>query len=123
MLVVDDNEDGRHSLVELLVLEGVQVVEAATGQQAVQQAAEARPDVALIDIGLPDFSGYEVAARLRRRPETAGIRLWALSGYGQTADRVKAAQAGFDGHLTKPVQLETLLAALMQPPGLSRRGA
>lgn len=123
VLVVDDNEDGRRSLVELLELEGIRVVEAANGRQAMRQASEIRPDIALIDIGLPDFSGYEVAARLRRQPETAGIRLFAFSGYGQAADRAKAAEAGFDGHLTKPVQLSTLLATLKGPGGALGQGA
>jgi signal transduction histidine kinase/ActR/RegA family two-component response regulator len=112
VLVVDDNEDGRRSLAELLKLEGIRVVEAATGQEAVHQACDIQPDVALVDIGLPDFSGYEVASRLRRNPLTAKMRLLALSGYGQASDRNQAEKAGFDGHLTKPVQMDTLLASL-----------
>jgi PAS domain S-box-containing protein len=107
VLVVEDHDDGREMLAMTLRLDGHQVVEAATGQAAIQAALDHRPEVVLLDIGLPDVQGYEVARRLR---ETLGgeTRLIALTGYGQPHDRARSAAAGFDAHLVKPVDPRTL---------------
>jgi CheY-like chemotaxis protein len=76
--------------------------------------SELRPDVALIDIGLPELDGLEVARHLRRDPRNAGLQLIALTGYGQREDRDAAKQAGFDTHLVKPVDFEALFSLLRQ---------
>jgi CheY-like chemotaxis protein len=115
VLLVDDNQDARESLARLLELSGHRVRSAKDGAEGVRLAAEERPDVALVDVGLPDISGYEVAARLRAQPGGARILLAAITGYGRDQDRDAALKAGFDAHLTKPVEiaeLERLFAGL-----------
>ncbi len=113
ILIVEDNADARDTLRLLLELEGHRVRVAGTGGQAVELAAGARPDVALVDIGLPDVDGYEVARRLRAKLG-AGLFLVALTGYGQPDDRRLALEAGFDTHLVKPVDPDDLLEVLPQ---------
>jgi CheY-like chemotaxis protein len=115
VLVVDDN----HDLVEMMELAidgmGHEVRKATDGETAISVALAFRPDVVLLDIGLPIVSGLEVARRLRQRPELSHVRLIAMTGWGQAADRRQTAEVGFDHHLTKPVdpaELETLLAML-----------
>src|SRR5205823_5170151 len=102
ILVVDDNRDARELLRTILELDGHQVQDAAEGAQAVRLAVEWTPEVALIDIGLPEMDGYEVARRIRKRVGGA-VRLIALTGYGDAEARRLAAEAGFDEHLVKPV--------------------
>ncbi len=111
ILLVEDNADGRESLCAVLRGQGHEVFAAANGRDGIEAGLEHRPDVALIDIGLPDIDGYQVARTLRagRGP---GIRLIALTGYGQADDRTRALQAGFDLHLVKPVEPRQLSAAL-----------
>jgi signal transduction histidine kinase/CheY-like chemotaxis protein len=111
IVVVDDNADVRESLVELLVLDGHSVEEAADGPQGLTRIISTRPDAALIDIGLPGFDGYELARRARR---TLGdsLRLIAMTGYGQAEDNRRAFEAGFDDHITKPVSMEDVEIAL-----------
>jgi PAS domain S-box-containing protein len=111
VLLVEDNDDARQMLQAALALGGHEVRAAPDGESALALAAESSPDVALIDLGLPDISGYEVARRLR----AAGggrMTLIALTGYGQAADRRRALEAGFDAHLTKPVTPERLQQAI-----------
>ncbi|HXI37246.1 MAG TPA: ATP-binding protein [Burkholderiales bacterium] len=108
VLVVEDNADARESLAMLLRIGGHEVLAAADGAEGLRLAAAARPDIALVDVGLPDLSGYELARRLRESPETAQLRLVALTGYGGEQDRRLALEAGFDQHLVKPVELEEL---------------
>ena len=103
VLLVEDNEDGRRMMEAMLGLEGHTVRTAATGEEAVRLALEWRPDVALIDIGLPDIDGHEVARRLRGRVVDNPPKLVAISGFGQPGDLHNAYEAGFDLHLTKPV--------------------
>ena len=103
VLLVEDNEDGRRMMEAMLALEGHTVRTAATGEEAVRVALEWRPDVALIDIGLPDIDGHEVARRLRGRVFDNPPKLVAISGFGQPGDLHNAYEAGFDLHLTKPV--------------------
>jgi CheY-like chemotaxis protein len=108
VLIVEDNDDMRQMLHEALAFSGHEVREARDGASGLALAAAARPDVALIDIGLPDVDGYEVARRLRAAPGGRRIGLIAITGYGQTEDQRRAYEAGFDAHLTKPVAPERL---------------
>jgi CheY-like chemotaxis protein len=96
----------------LLEASGHQVlVEHASGR-ALARAAEARPQVCLLDLGLPDMDGAELARQLRARPETARALLVAVTGYGQESDRARTREAGFDHHLVKPIDLDRLQALL-----------
>jgi len=92
------------------------VHEAESGAEGLRMALSVAPDVALVDIGLPDLDGYEVARRLREDPATRHIRLVALTGYGTVEDRRRALAAGFDEHLAKPVELASLEALLRSLP-------
>ena len=112
VLVVDDNIDGAEMLGTLLEMSGYQVSLAFNGEQGLANALAERPDVCLLDIGLPDIDGHELARRLRSQPETSGAMLIALTGYGQADDRQRAIEAGFDHHMVKPADLGTLLALL-----------
>ena len=108
ILVVDDNVDVVETTTMLLTLSGHQVRSAKDGLQALHVAGEFMPDVVLLDIGLPLMDGYEVARRLRQMPGTAGALLVALTGYGQQGDRERGKDAGFDGHMLKPVDPHAL---------------
>jgi PAS domain S-box-containing protein len=115
VLVVDDNVDAAESIAKLLRLAGHEVECVYDGPQALQGATRSRPDVVVLDIGLPGMDGYEVARRLRTLPQFRHTALIALTGYGQDSDRQSSRQAGFDHHLTKPVDpdvLERLIARL-----------
>jgi PAS domain S-box-containing protein len=112
VLVVEDSADARESLRMLLELSGHVVETSEDGPGGLSKLNAFRPDVALIDLGLPGIDGYTLARLARSRPETRGIRLVALTGYGQTDDRRRALAAGFDLHLTKPVDVLTLQSAL-----------
>jgi PAS domain S-box-containing protein len=103
LLIIEDNRDAADSLRELLELCGCEVAVAYSGPEGVRLARQLRPEAVLCDLGLPGMSGYEVAAQLRQDPDMARMRLIAVSGYGQGEDRRRARQAGFDLHLTKPV--------------------
>ena len=117
ILVVDDNVDAAVSMAMLLRMGGHQVEIEHTGPPALAHAIETRPDVLLLDIGLPGMSGYEVARELRKRPELAGLKIFAMTGYGQEEDRRRSLDAGFDGHLVKPVLPAELFALLAETPG------
>ena len=112
ILVVEDNEDGRETLRMLLEQRGQRVRVARDGREAIEQARTHLPEVALIDIGLPDMDGYEVARALRGLSGGAGIRLIALTGY--SAQQNRSAASGFDAHLVKPVTPERLLGVLSE---------
>jgi len=114
ILVIEDNDDMRQMLRMTLAVAGREVFEAQDGMSGIARAAQARPDVVLVDVGLPDIDGYEVARRLRAQPDGRDVRLIALTGYGQEEDRRRASEAGFDAHLTKPVAPEVLEQALME---------
>jgi CheY-like chemotaxis protein len=107
VLVVEDNPDGREMLRALLAAWGHQVEAAADGAEGVRKAVAWRPEVAVVDIGLPKVDGYEVARRLRAALH-GRVRLIALSGYGTPEDRAEALASGFDVHLTKPADPEVL---------------
>ena len=119
VLLVDDNADAADSLAELLRMVGYEVRIANHAQAALALLDDFSPEVGLLDIGLPDIDGYELAARLRADPRSQGMRLVALTGYGRDNDRVKALAASFDEHLVKPVAIDRLLQVvgeLLQPP-------
>ena len=109
VLIVDDNIDAATSLSYVLTLAGYQVRVAHDGNQALEIAGELHPDVVLLDIGLPGISGHEVAQRLREESWARDLQLIAVTGWGQAGDRAKSLEAGFDEHLTKPIDPETLL--------------
>jgi two-component system, sensor histidine kinase len=114
ILVVDDNVDFAGSVSALLRALGHEVQVVHDGVAALAAVAAFRPQVALLDIGLPGLNGYELASRLRAAPETSDMLLVAITGWGQEKDRQRARQAGFDRHLVKPVQLEQIQAILSQ---------
>jgi len=115
VLVVEDNTDAREMLAAMLTLAGHEVHAAATGEEGLRLAVERTPDIVISDIGLPGMDGYELARRLRAHAALRRTWLVALSGYGRREDKVRAAEAGFDHHLVKPVEpgaLTELLASL-----------
>jgi CheY-like chemotaxis protein len=112
VLLIEDNAGNRETLRMLLQLWGHQVEVAEDGRQGLDGLLAARPDVAVVDIGLPGLDGYEVARRVRRSPAGAGIFLIALTGYGQPDDHRRAFEAGFDAFLVKPVDPGTLARLL-----------
>lgn len=112
VLLVEDNEDHRQTLAAVLGIYGHAVAEAADGNEGLRAAQSDKPDVAVVDIGLPGIDGYELARRLREDPVTCGIRLIAVTGYGQAEDRRRALDAGFDAHLVKPVEPARLLETI-----------
>ena len=115
VLIADDNRDGAESLGMLLELSGHEIILAHTGPDAFKLCAEHRPRIGILDIGMPGMSGFEVAQRIRAAPWGGETVLIAVTGYGHDNDRAKAQAAGFDHHLTKPVDpsdLETLINAV-----------
>jgi CheY-like chemotaxis protein len=110
VLVVDDNADSAEMLQALLERYEFRVSIAADGASALEACTKDRPDVVLLDLGLPDIAGDEVARRLRLMPEMSNSRIVALSGYGHDAPR--SSRASFDAHLTKPVDPDKLVAEL-----------
>ncbi len=115
ILVVDDNVDSADSLAMLLRLLGHEAEVARDGLEAVETALRARPDVVLLDIGLPRLNGFEAARRIRLSPHGREIRLIAITGWGQDEDRSLSRAAGFDEHLVKPVDID-LLSSLLEKP-------
>jgi two-component system CheB/CheR fusion protein len=112
MLVIDDNTDAAESLALLLRNGGQEVMTAHDGRSGLEAARSHHPEVVILDIGLPGMDGYEVAHNLRRESGLEGLLLVALSGYGQVEDRRRAAEAGFDHHLTKPIAPRVLFELL-----------
>jgi CheY-like chemotaxis protein len=115
VLVADDNADGAHTLAVLLRMAGHQVQKAASGAQALRIAEELRPSVIVLDIGMPDMSGYAVAEAIRAAAWGKSITLIALTGRGAAEDVERARNAGFDRHFVKPVEFEQLLEAFPAP--------
>jgi signal transduction histidine kinase/DNA-binding response OmpR family regulator len=115
VLIVDDNRDATDSMAMLLAMEGYDVRVAYDGPQALDAVRAARPDVILLDIGLPGMDGFQVAQRVRADPENSSIVIVAVSGYGQEEHRSRSTQAGCDHHLVKPIEpavVSELLASL-----------
>jgi CheY-like chemotaxis protein len=122
ILVVEDSPDAAETLAALLAVWGYHVRTAHDGASALQAARAFRPQVILLDIGLPDVDGYVVADRLRGE-DLGGEMLVALTGYGEAQDRARAQQAGFDHHLTKPVEPTALRKLLDDAKASSAPGA
>ncbi|MGH7170664.1 MAG: hybrid sensor histidine kinase/response regulator [Gemmataceae bacterium] len=114
ILIVDDNRDGADSLAMMLRLMGNEIRTAYDGQQGVEVAEEFRPDVLLLDIGLPKLNGYEACRRLRQAPWCKGVVLIAVTGWGQKEDRRRSHDAGFDYHMVKPVAPQALMKMLAE---------
>jgi CheY-like chemotaxis protein len=121
ILVVDDNVDAADSLAMLLRIMGHEVRTAHDGLEALGAATVMRPEVILLDIGLPKLDGYDVARRVRQE-RGQGVVLIALTGWGQEEDRRRSKDAGFDHHLTKPVQLDALQDLLAHLPESPNKG-
>ncbi len=119
VLIVEDNKDGADSLAMLLSQIGHQVQIAHTGSEALQTAIALRPEVVLLDIGLPGMNGYDLAKQLRGLPDFGSTVLIAMTGYGQEDDKQRSREAGCNHHLVKPVDLQLLTKLLksLQPPG------
>jgi CheY-like chemotaxis protein len=122
VLVVDDNRDAAETMAQLLTITGYSARTAYSGPASLEVAAAYLPDVLLLDIGLPGLNGYEVARRLRQHPQLNGVRLIAMTGYGEEAYRRRAQDAGFDTYLVKPidfVKVQEVLARLFTNPHAS----
>jgi CheY-like chemotaxis protein len=124
VLVVDDNVDAAESLAMLLGFEGHETHKAHDGADAVRTAERVRPDIVLMDIGLPILNGYEACRRIRNHAWGAPIVMVALTGWGQEEDREQSNAAGFDLHLVKPVDHDELLRVVgaARPRASSRSG-
>ena len=112
VLVADDNRDAGETLAMLLRLDGHEVHVATDGLEAVELFGRVSPEVVILDIGMPGLSGHEVARRIRESKPSAPVTLIAVTGWGQKADKDRAAASGFDHHFTKPVE-PTLLSRLL----------
>ena len=112
IVVVEDNADSREMLCELLQMSGYHCRTAANGAEALKVIEEVHPDIAIMDVGLPEMDGYELARRVRQFRQKGDLCLIALTGYGQPSDRAQSAEAGFDAHLVKPIQVDQLLSLL-----------
>jgi two-component system, chemotaxis family, CheB/CheR fusion protein len=123
VVVVDDSADSRDLLCELLADEGFECSTAESGPAALELIDKVRPAIAILDVGLPEMDGFELARRLRSKREYADMFLIALTGYGQASDRAAGREAGFDEHLVKPVNIEELLRLLADLRGGAARGA
>ncbi|MFT3841643.1 MAG: CheR family methyltransferase [Myxococcaceae bacterium] len=117
VLVVEDNVDSREMLCELLLACGCEARAADSGPRALELLQQRTPDVAILDLGLPGMTGYELAQAIRANPKYAHVYLIALTGYGQATDRARALQAGFDEHVVKPIGPETLTRLLSSVEG------
>jgi PAS domain S-box-containing protein len=117
LLVVDDNRDSADTATAVLRMLGHQVECAYGGAEAVEVAARYRPSVVLLDLAMPGMDGFETLRRLRANPVTAGVYAVAMTGFGTQDDRQRTNSGGFDGHLTKPVELESLISLLDQVKG------
>ena len=121
VLVADDNRDGAASLGLLLTLAGHEAHFAHDGLEALEVAERVRPDVALLDLGMPRLDGLEAARRIREQPWGSGILLVALTGWGQEDDRRRTKDAGFDHHMVKPVRFEQI-EDILGSRSLAKRG-
>jgi len=108
ILLADDNRDALETLARLLQLGGHEIYKAMDGVQALEAATRVRPDLVLLDIGMPGMDGYEVARRIRSLPWGRSATLVALTGWGQESDRKRSRDAGFDTHCIKPLDPQRL---------------
>lgn len=108
ILVAEDNPANLELMREILDIQGHEIIEAHDGSEALLQAELANPDLILLDVNMPVMNGFEVLERLRATPQLASIKVVALTAYAMRGDREKALEAGFDGYLTKPIDIQTL---------------
>ena len=108
ILVAEDNLPNRELIREILEGCGYEVIEAADGRQALDKLEESLPDLVLLDIQMPVLDGYAVVRKLRQTPRFAGLKVLALTAYAMQGDREKALESGFDGYLTKPIDMVSL---------------
>ncbi|RLP55060.1 MAG: PAS domain S-box protein [Ketobacter sp.] len=120
IVIADDNKDAASTLSQLIEILGHEVFIAHDGWDAIQLAEKVQPDVILMDIGMPNMNGYEATREIRLRPWGIGITIIALTGWGQSEDRRKTAEAGFDHHLVKPLDLNELTSLLSNLSGSVR---
>jgi two-component system, chemotaxis family, CheB/CheR fusion protein len=123
IVLVEDNVDSRELLCEALEQAGFECHTAGNGHDALELLEKVRPDVAILDVGLPGIDGFELARRIRAHATLANTCLVALTGYGQHSDRVASREAGFDEHLVKPARAETLLALIAEMRSADTRGS
>jgi CheY-like chemotaxis protein len=123
ILVVDDNRDSAESLALLLKYMGHETHIALDGAQAVESAASVRPDVVLLDLGMPRVNGYDACRQIRAESWSQGMLLIAQTGWGQDEDRRRTEEAGFDGHLVKPIDPDALLALVASLSAVGPRPA
>lgn len=114
ILVVDDNRDAAKTLSMLLKISGNETYTAHDGEEAIEKASVIRPDAIILDIGLPKASGYDVCRFIRAQPWGRHIAMVALTGWGQEEDRHESHEAGFNGHLVKPVDYQDLVQLLVK---------
>jgi len=114
ILIIDDNIDGAIALAQILTMVGHECETVYSAQEGLQRAVSYRPDVVLLDIGLPVIDGYEIARRMRQNKQLNETRIIALTGYGQAEDRERALAAGFDDHFAKPVDFTRLQRTLTE---------
>lgn len=117
ILIADDNKSAATAISMLLQRDGYEIKAVHDGRAALEEAARFRPHIALLDIGMPHLNGYEVARKIRAAPWGSSIRLVAATGWGQEKDKLLAKEAGFDAHLTKPIDFKQLLALLEEQGG------
>jgi len=114
ILVAEDEHPNRELMRELFEMWGHEVIEAGDGQQALDRIAESQPDLVLLDIQMPVLDGYAVLRCLRQNPRFASLPIVALTAYAMQGDREKVLAAGFDGYLTKPIDIKTLEKDIQQ---------
>jgi CheY-like chemotaxis protein len=112
VLIVDDADDAREVLAQFVILLGHDVRTARSGREALELAASFLPQVIFLDIGMPELDGYEVCSRLRTRQSMQDTAIYAVTGFGSDQHRVRSKQAGFDGHLMKPLDLDHIAELL-----------
>lgn len=118
ILLIDDNEDSNESMSDLLKMFDYDVQTAIDGQTGLKVALEFQPHLVLSDIGLPEMDGYQLAPALRQQAADRKLVIAAVTGYGQASDRMRSQAAGFNHHLVKPLNAETLLAFVAQQAAL-----
>lgn len=123
IVLVEDNEDIRESMEELLTALGHQVQAASDGASGAALILQLEPDVAIVDIGLPGIDGYEVATRVRLRLGHDRLRMVAMTGYGDASDRRRTREAGFDTHLMKPAGIDDVVRVVLPPVGQPASGS
>lgn len=112
ILVADDNPVSRELISEVLESLGFRIVQASDGGDALEKARSSKPDLVLLDIQMPVMDGFAVLEELRRYPDTIDLRVVALTAFAMFGDREKAMQAGFNGYITKPIQISALRSAV-----------